>query len=78
MLPTESTARPDGKPNEASVALPPSPSDGLPGESSTTPFPATVVMMPVLNVIFRTRLLYVSVMYIFPDVSNATFVGKYR
>ena len=78
MLPAESTARPHGKANEASVALPPSPSDGLPGAGSSTPFPAIVVMMPVLNVIFRTRLLYVSVMYIFPDLSNATFVGRNR
>ena len=78
MLPTESTARPNGKANEACVALPPSPLDGLPGRGSNTPFPATVVMMPVLNVTFRTRELYESVMNISPDMSNATFAGRFR
>ena len=78
MLPTESTARPYVKANEACVALPPSPSDGLPGRGCNTPFPATVVMMPVLNVTFRTRKLNVSVMNISPDMSNATFVGRSR
>ena len=52
MLPTESTITPFASVNDADVALPPSPSDG---ELPTTPFPATVVMMPVLADTFRMR-----------------------
>ena len=41
------------------------------------PLPATVVMMPVLADTFRMRLLPVSAIKTFPDLSTATSSGKF-
>ncbi len=65
----ESRAIPIGLYNVADVASPPSPLK-LP-----VPVPAIVVMTPVDAVILRTRLLYWSQMYTFPEESTATPCG---
>ena len=54
------------------IALPPSPSFG--SMNGAKPVPATVVIIPVLAVTFRTRY-FNSEMYKFPDASTATLLG---
>ena len=70
MLPAMSMANPVGYWNRADV--------GSKATFIALAIPATVDIMPVLAVIFRMRLFHVSEMYMFPDASNATFVGLFR
>ena len=55
------------------IALPPSPSFG--SMNGAKPVPATVVIIPVLAVTFRTRYVNASEMYKFPEASTATLLG---
>ena len=46
-------------------------------KGKVSPLPATVVIMPVFAATFRTRLLPVSAIKMFPDLSTATSSGKF-
>ena len=65
MLPVVSTATSRGLYSGAVVA------STLSSINVVPPFPATVVITPVLTVTFLTRLLAVSAMIMLPDVSSA-------
>src|ERR1700733_6171053 len=63
MLPAPSTATPEGLFKFAAVACPPSPQTAVEGEQGV-PFPAMVVIVPVVVSIWRTLLFAESAMYI--------------
>lgn len=65
-FPDVSNASPDGEAIAAFVAGPPSPPE------VELPLPATVVMFPDEALIIRIRLLYLSEIYRFPGLSNAS------
>ena len=72
ILPWRVTFTSLGKGTPALVAWPPSP------EKTDSPFPATVVMIPVLKSTLRIRWFPVSAIYMFSFKSTETPSGKFR